>query len=896
MTARHFSETCFRWLMRAYPAHFRRTHGLALFELFRDEARAAQATNGRWGLARVIGMAVCDTARSAPGAWLRHRGAEIGGWQPNLTGWASDARVALRQLRRSPGFVLAAAGMLAAGIGANVTVFNLANAVLLRPLARVEPDRVVRITAHIANGLTTNRFLYAELVELRSRTDIFASLSALTQEAFVLAENGVRHEILAEIVSGDYLTILNAEAAAGRLITSDDDRPGADPVVVLSEQLWRRRYHADAGIVGRTLVLNGVSRTVIGVARARFNGSFVASPVDAWTPLATSARELGAGWQVDRTRRHLLLIGRLAAGVSVDQAQARIQFLTTALADVPKAIRIDRANVIPGTLVFGQQRRLARVFLSLLLGLVALVLFVVCANVANLMLARLLGRRRELAIRTALGATRGQLVRLLAFESLFLSVIGALGALLLASRTTAVLTAIRPLPTLSLRFDTHLDWRVLAFTFGIAAISAVVLMIAGAIQLTRPTLRPALAEDSGGSIGGGTRNRLRGSLVAVQVTVSLLLLVGAALFARSVRQAEAIELGFDVRGVVIADADHIGRSDAAGALDFFTRVLRRLESDPAIEAVAVSTRAPLDSSTPITHFDATGPIAPGDTSARPTASFLVVSPGFFDVIRMPIVEGRRFTINDAAGAPAAVIVNEILARRAWPGDSPIGKRLWLDGHAASTSCVVVGVARNGRYVTLGEEGQAHVYLPFAQQPQAGMAVLARSGARPDQAIARIQDALAAISPTVQGFFPRTLEQHTSVSLLPVRLASQLSLVVAGLGSVLATVGLYALISFLVSERTQELGLRMALGATPAALIALIARYGMTLAAIGLAVGIPVALASARLLQSLLYGVSPADPLSFAAVTVVVVLMTIVACAGPAIRIVRLDPLTALRRP
>jgi predicted permease len=432
-------------------------------------------------------------------------------------------------------------------------------------------------------------------------------------------------------------------------------------------------------------------------------------------------------------------------------------------------------------LVFGQQRRLARVFLSLLLGLVALVLFVVCANVANLMLARLLGRRRELAIRTALGATRGQLVRLLAFESVFLSALGALGALLLARQTTSVLTAIRPLPTLSLRFDTRLDWRVLAFTVGIATIAAIVLLIAGAIQVARPTLRPALADDSGGSIGAGSRNRLRGSLVAVQVTVSLLLLVGAALFARSVRQAEAIDLGFDARGVVIADADHIGRTDAAGALDFFTRVLRRLESDPAVQAVAVSTRAPLDSSTPITHFDATGPIAPSETSARPTASFLVVSPGFFDVIRMPIVEGRRFTNDDDAGAPAAVIVNETLARRVWPRDSAIGKRLWLDGHAASTPCVVVGVARNGRYLTLGEEGQAHVYLPYAQQPQAGMAVLMRSGERSDRAIARIQDALAATSPTVQGFFPRTLEQHAAVSLLPVRLASQLSVGGCGVG-------------------------------------------------------------------------------------------------------------------
>jgi len=378
------------------------------------------------------------------------------------------------------------------------------------------------------------------------------------------------------------------------------------------------------------------------------------------------------------------------------------------------------------------------------------------------------------------------------------------------------------------------------------------------------------------------------------VAVSLLLLIGAALFARSVREAEAIELGFDPRGVVIADADHIGRSDSDGAVDFFTRVLRRLESDRAVQAVAISSRAPLDSSTPITHFDAHGPIGPEQRAAQPTASFLVVSPRFFDVVRTPIVAGRAFTDNDDRDAPPAVIVNETLARRAWPGESPLGKRLWLDGHAALAPCIVVGVAKNSRYLTLGEDQQAHLYRPFTQQPQQGMAVMLRSLDRPDRAIARIQDALAAISPTVQGFFPRTLEQHASVSLLPVRLAAQLSLAVAVLGSALATVGLYALISYLVSERTQELGLRMALGATPGALIALVVRYGMTLAAFGLAIGIPVALASTRLLQSLLYGVSPADPLSFAVVSLAVIVLSAIACASPALRIVRLDPLSLLK--
>ncbi len=406
MNGLRVSETCFRWLMRAYPPRFQRTRGLALFELFRDEARAAHARGGNAALAFLLITTLWDTLRAAPGAWSIGRDGEppCMRWRMSMTGWAGDVRVAVRQLRRSPGFIVAAVAMLAAGIGANVTVFNLVNAMLLRPLARVEPDRVVRVTGRLAGGLPTSRFFNGERLQLRAQTELFAGLAALTQEAFVLDEHGARQEILAEIVSGEYLTLLGAEVIAGRLIADADDRTSANAVVVLSEQLWRRRFNADPATIGRTLLLNGVPRTVIGVTSSRFNGSFVGAPVDAWTPLATSARELGAGWEEDRTRRQLAIVGRLMPGVSMEQAQNRIQFLTSAFANVPNAIRLDRVDVVPGTLMFGQQRRLARVFLGLLLGLVGLVLCVVCANVANLMLARLLGRRRELAIRAALGA------------------------------------------------------------------------------------------------------------------------------------------------------------------------------------------------------------------------------------------------------------------------------------------------------------------------------------------------------------------------------------------------------------------------------------------------------------------------------------------------------------
>jgi predicted permease len=410
----------------------------------------------------------------------------------------------------------------------------------------------------------------------------------------------------------------------------------------------------------------------------------------------------------------------------------------------------------------------------------------------------------------------------------------------------------------------------------------------------RPQIAPVLNQESAGSIGGRSPMRMRGGLAAIQMTASLLLLVGAALFVRSAKNAESIELGFDPRGVVVTDIE-AGRTTPESSLRYFDELVRRVAALPGVEAVATSSRAPLDSSTPQMRVNANEPVAVTADTTSITATALVVGIRYFDVVKTPLAAGRTFSERDVATSPAVVIVNETLAARLWPGTNALGRRLWLDPHTSVEPAIVVGVARNSKYLTLGEEPRGHIYLPFAQHSNPDVALLVRSANALNRTADQVQASLRALDPDVQGFFTRTLVEHVAVSLLPVRMATWLSLVVAALALALASIGLYALLSFVVAERTNEIGLRMALGATAREVLALVLGYGAKLAAIGLAVGIPVALLTSRLLSTLLYGVSPTDPLVFVAAPAIVLLVAMAACYMPARRAMRMDPVTALRR-
>jgi len=944
----HFAETWFRWLMRAYPARFRRAHGLALFELFRDEARDAHDAHGTIGLVWLLARTTSDTLKAAPGAWIapafaRNQADELppsrtdrsrfGGtrWRGRLShlrssrggqkrpwldwsGYWQDVRIALRHLRKSPGFTIVAVTMLAIGIGVNTTVFSLMNAVMLRPLAAQEPDRVVRVVARIGSGAVgaaARRFSYRDFVDYRERSTTLEDLSGVNLATLLLTADNRTDQLIGEIASARYLPLRGIRASQGRLLTEADDRPAAPPVAFISDALWRRRFGAEP-IVGRQVLMNRATYTIVGVAEPSALGSFIGAPVDVWLPIESSGSALGSRWNVDRSQRTLAVIGRLRPGVTPARAQAELQLIADGIAREFGGETVPASpsgvgpviDVLPGTLATGDQRRLAQMFLTLLLGLVALVLVIACANVGNLLLARVLGRRRELAIRLALGASRGRLARMLAVEGALVAAAGGAGALIISNWTGRALANISPLPTLTLRLDVRSDVRVFAFTALAALVAAVILALVGTLQAIKPDIAPALKEDATASMGGRRPARLRGALATVQITMSLLLVIGAALFVRSVGEAGAIDLGFDPAGVVVLDVDASAGRTNMESLGMFHEVLQRVERLQGVTAAAVSSRAPLDSSTPLIHVNAREPVTSAGESASPTASFMVVSTRYFDVVKTPMVAGRSFADTDDANRPAVAIVNEALAAHLWSGADAVGRRLWLEpaattgirdeGVRGSVPFVIIGVAKDSKYRTLGEQRQGHVYLPFAQQPRRGMAILVRAVEPSDRVSSAVQEVLRTVDPDVQGFFTRTLTEHVAVSTLPVRLAAGLATGVAALAVTLSLIGLYSLVSFLVAERTHEIGLRKALGADTVDVLRLVAGHGIKLVLIGLAVGIPAAIGSTRLLRGLLYGVSPTDPVVFAGVSIAVLIVATVACCVPARRAMRVDPLVALR--
>jgi predicted permease len=820
----------------------------------------------------------------------------------------NNFRYAFRTLLKSPGFTVVALLSLAFGIGVNTTIFSIVNAVLLRSLPVENPTEIVEIyTSTGSEEFPQSVFSYPDYVDLRDSNDVFSGVAAHAMAVASLRQGDDEPTtVMAEVVSADFFEVMGVRPLLGRAFAPDEGvTEGTHPVVVLGHGFWSANFGADPGVVGRQVHINTVPYTVIGIAPASFTGMLPAVTPSIWIPLMMSdsvsligindlsESPIGNTRIERRGSRFLFVKGRLAPGVSVQQAQANASTVMARLEQEHLQTNEDRgAVVMPASSVriFPMIDDVLMPVAGLLQGIVGLVLLIACANVANMLLARSSARRREIAVRLALGASRGALIRGLLAESLMLAGAGGGLGLLLSIWATRALGRLPAMNQMTLDFDLGVDLRVMAFAFGASLLTGVTFGLLPALRASRPDLVPALKDGEAAEAGGRRGFGLRDVLVVSQVAVSLLLLVAAGLLLHSLQGAQDIELGFDADNTAMIEMqlDMLGYEDEQADV-FQRRYLERVRALPQVEAAALTQKLPLTADISITGIFIPGVHEGPDEGDM--ADEAVVGPGYFETLAVPLIQGRDFTESDTPDTPLVAIVNETVARAYWPGENVVGKRFRtsFDGDEYE----IVGVSSDHKMRTLGEEPRPLVHMARTQRRSSYAIVVARSAGDSSALAGALRDELEAMAPDLSSG-PSTVRESVEVTLLPVTLGAMM---LAGLGllaTVLAALGLYGVIAYSVSRRVREIGIRIALGADRLGVIKLVVRRGMTLAAVGVGIGSLGAAALSGLLGSFLYGVSALDPLSFAGAATVLLVVAFLANYVPARRAARVDPLVALR--
>jgi predicted permease len=810
------------------------------------------------------------------------------------TAW-QDVRYGLRLLRRSPLFTITAALSLALGIGANATIFSVAAALLLRPLPGLAaPDRLVDI-GRTTNGSGFDTATYPNYKDLRERTTTLSELYGYRIEPLPvsLSDGKDAERIYGAPVSGNYFRALGAVPAAGRLFTDEDDHQNAPPVAVISYELWQRRFGGAPDTVGRTVSFNANPVTIIGVTPPGFQGTTVMRS-DAWVPLnlaSLAAPRFGREMFANRRATWLVMGGRLKDGVTVAQANAELASLGATLErEYPDANRGRGYRVFSSALVPGQMGGIAG-FLGLLLAIVALVLLAACVNLAGMLLARAASRRREIAVRLAIGANRSRLVRQLITETLVLFVAGCALGLLLTQWLTGLLLAVLPTLPVPIGVDFFVDWRVTAFAMTISLMAAILSGLAPALQASRPELVPALKSEEAAR---GGRLRLRSVFIVAQVAVSLVLVIAGGLFVRALGRAASIDPGFDQTNVDVVKLDlALSGYREPDALAFADRLRERVLALPGVNDVAFAADLPLDGGRMGLGSLRVPGLQPPDGASSFRADWNAISPGYFRALRMPLVSGRDFTDQDTAGAPGAIIINETMARSVWQTTDVLGRQFETDAIGDKTTTVTVtGVAPDAQVDTLGAAVRPMVYVPLKQRYTSRVSLVVKSDS--GGTIAKVRTLVRELNPNLPVTTALPLEELTAVGLIPQRIAGAVS---ASLGLVvllLAAIGIYGVTSYSVSHRTREIGIRMALGADRGSVLRLVIRQGLVLTGTGIVLGLALGAAGAQLLRSLLFGVSALDPIAFGGAALVFGAVAMAASYLPARRATHVDPMLALR--
>ena len=798
-----------------------------------------------------------------------------------------DLRFGLRMLVKKPGFTLIAVITLALGIGANTAIFSVVNAVLLRPLPYAEPDRLMQMFLN-SPETPEGRGGYgnADFLALKERNQSFERVAAISPgNRFSLTGSGQPEEVIGAVVSADFFDVLRVRAERGRTFLPDEDKPGSPRIAVVSHSFWEKYLRSDPDAIGETATLNDETYTIIGVMPKDFRLSSV-GPSDVWTTL-----RLNNPPRV-RPPYYLRVIGRLKSGVAVDQAQADAREIAgqvqqqypNSMPKVP-AVKPLKLSIVGD----------AQLSLSVMLGAVFFILLIASVNVANLLLARATEREKEMAVRAALGASRFRLIRQTLTESLSLALIGGMLGWLLAMWGVDLIVALSPerLPRID---EISIDRRVLGFTLFATLFSGLLFGLAPALESSPADLNATLKE-GGRSTDGSSRKRLRGLLVISEFALALMLLVGAGLMIRSFLELQRVDPGFDPDRVLTAQIvlprTRYGEESRVGA--FHQQLLQRIQSIPGVESAAVSMSLPPDLLVMRNPFAVEGQ-TPAPGQSQPIADQLLISPDYFHTLRIRQNAGRAFTDSDTSDAPPVMIINEAMARQHFPDGDAVGKRIQTGDYSPTGQWLtVVGVVADVKYNGLNEEAQPAMYTPFLQNLWwRSMYVSVRTSGEPSSLATAVRNEVWAIDRDLPVTQIRTMQERMSESVAEPHVYMLLLTVFGGVALLLSAIGIYGVMSYSVTQRTHEIGVRLALGANHSDVLRMVVKQGMTLALIGVVIGLAAAFALTQLMESLLYGVKPTDPLTFGVIAVLLTIVALAACYIPARRATRVDPMVALR--
>jgi putative ABC transport system permease protein len=810
------------------------------------------------------------------------------GWESFVETCWQDLRFAVRMLLKSPGFTAVAVLTLALGIGANTAIFSLVNGVLLRPLPYRNPNRLMMVWEKSRDGSPEN-VGYATYLDWKSQNKSFEEIAIYSSWQPVL-QVGEPEQLSGLRVTSNYFRTLGIHPEIGRDFLPEEDIPNANKVVMLSHSLWQRKFNSDPNIVGKPINMNATQYIVAGVLPARYQSLMNQDPrggaVEIWRVLGY---DVSQPWAC-RTCHHLVALGRLRDGVAITQANAEMDTIAAALSKAyPK--EYDDIGVIL-TPIREQLLGPASTPLYILLGAVSFVLLVACANLANLLLARATHREREVAVRTALGATRGRIIRQLLAENCFLGLLGAAAGLIPAYWTPKVLASVGAgdLPRLD---QVQLDGRVLLFTVGVALLTGIAAGLAPAYRLSKNNMHDSLKEGMRGS--GNVASRLRGLLIVSEVALSLTLLIGAGLLLRSLSRLLVVSPGFDPTNVLSMQTSVLGQrfNDNAVVRQYFADAVERLRALPGVQSAAAASQIPLAGNMDRYGFHVEGKMY-ANPEEDPSAQRYCITPGFLETMRIPLLRGRDISLADRASAPQVLLVSETTARRMWPGEDPIGKRVKLGG-VDQPWWTVVGITGDVHHAGLDADPDMQMYVPHQQWPfpDGLMVFVIRAASTPAAISSAAQQAIHSIDRTQPISRIMPLESYVGLSVQGREFALILIGAFAAIALTLSVVGIYGVTAYSVAQRTREIGIRMALGAQRREVFGLLLRQGMLLVVCGVIAGVIASVALTRFLATMLFDVQPTDPLTFAGVVLLLVAVSAVACFLPARRAMRVDPIIAL---